>query len=131
MRRAAWIVLCSGLGCGGAGAADDIDVMAEAADASSRASASTAIADAKGVSSLFVKEDPTLDVTKTAAANADAVATQLSASVCATATVTHAAGSVTVGVDFGAGCTIAKLGTVSGAASVTVGKQITKLTVDC
>jgi hypothetical protein len=125
MRRAAFFVLCA-LGCNH-NVADDVDVMAEAADASSRASSVTAVASAKAVTALFVQEDPTLDVSRTALANADAVATQLTGAVCGTATVTHAAGSATVSVDFGAGCTVPNVGFVAGAASVTISKQLSRL----
>ncbi len=110
--------------CGGAGLTDEVDVPAEAAAAAPRGSAATTVAAAKAVSSLFVQEDPTLDITKTAGQNADAVALQLRASACATANVTHSLGMTTVSVDFGAGgCMVNNVGTVSGAVSATVSKQ--------
>jgi hypothetical protein len=71
---------------------------------------------------LGVHEDPTIDPTKGAGANADAIAAQLTASVtpCANAKITHAPNTTMLAVDFGAGCTLPHVGAVSGSVSVTV-----------
>ena len=43
--------------------------------------------------------------------------------------VTHAAGSTTVAIDFGAGCTVASLGTVAGTVSATVTKTASTISI--
>ena len=110
--------------CGSSKPEDGVDTDAEAVSAAASGTSATSLANAKGVTSLFVKEDPTIDPALTAKQNADAVATQLqsSLSACAAASVTHAAGSTTVAVDFGAGCTVGSVGTVSGKVNATVSK---------
>ncbi len=122
---------------------DDIDTATESKTAASRGNSSTTVSASKSITELFVHEDPTIDPSKTAQQNADAVATELknSVSACPSAKITHATGSVSVSVDFGTGCTIpsvSTMGTISGSASVTVAKTtaislsfaFTKLTVN-
>lgn len=121
-------------------AGDDIDLAAESTNVAEHGASATATASAKATTELFVHEDPTLDVTKTAAQNADAVAAQATASVssCASAKVTHATGDVSITVDFGSGCTIKSVsysGTVAaklsaGAGGITVAFTFTDLDVD-
>jgi hypothetical protein len=119
MRRL--ICLCAMVGCGGA--AGGVDSAAAAADVAPHGTSVMVIGAAKAVSSLFVQEDPTLDPTKSAGQNADAVAMQLRGSACASANVTHTLGMTTVSVDFGTGCTVNHVGTISGMVSATVSKS--------
>ena len=114
------------------GGSTDVDTTAEAKDTATHGDAPTTIANAKAVSSLFVQEDPTIDPTKTAAANADAVAQQLHSSVmasCTKASIAHASGALTVSIDFGTGCTVAKAGTVAGTVMATVAKTGDTVTI--
>jgi hypothetical protein len=106
---------------------DDIDIPVATSDTATRGTAPTSISDTKSVRELFVQEDPTIDPTKTAAQNADAIVAQLQSVLggdgggCAGAQITHATGSVVVSVSFGAGCTVPSLGlTVAGSASASV-----------
>lgn len=76
----------------------------------------------KAVMNGFIEDDPTLDLTKDAAGNADNIAARVQAETasCAGVSVSHADASATVAVDFGAGCTLATSGAqVSGRASAT------------
>ncbi len=123
-------LICAIAGCGGLGAGShpdmgaDIDYVAESAASAPHGATPTTLANAKGVTSLFVQEDPTLDPNGTAGANADAVAAQLTGAVasCVNPSITHTAGSVTVTIDFGAACVIPKVGAVSGMVAATVSK---------
>jgi len=121
---------------GAAGGGDEsdtpgLDGSAEAARvAGGEASAQNALASAKAVLAGFIEDDPTLDTTKDAAANADAIAARITEQSGGCAVVTHAAGSPTVTADFGAGCTLKESGvTVSGKVSLTVTSEAGKVTV--
>ena len=98
------ILVVAGCGPPGDTNSDGVDLDAESAYAAQSGTSATSLTNAKAVTELFVKEDPTIDVTKSVTANADAVAAQVK-SACPGATVTHATGSLQVAVDFGAGCT--------------------------
>ena len=95
---------------------DDVDPQAESADSATYGDSTTKLTSAKAITELFVQEDPTIDTAKTAGQNADAVAAQIAASTstCATITIAHVPGDASVTADFGTGCTIGSLGTVSG-----------------
>ncbi len=125
MERSLWgiVALSAGLlACGNMDDTDGVDDGAEATEAAGHGTSPTALSATKGVAELFVQEDPTIDVSKDAGANADAIAMRLmnSTTGCATAQVTHTMGMTSVAVDFGAGCALPPLGTVSGAASAMV-----------
>jgi hypothetical protein len=128
MKRASWwLIGCAWLlGCGNSPQA--VDVPGEATSAAAQASAIEGLTSVKAATSLFVLEDPTLDLTRSAGQNADSIAQQLQSLSCANFKLTHAAGMVTVSADFGAGCTTAK-GTFAGAATATVSKQAGSLSV--
>jgi hypothetical protein len=123
MERSLWrvVALCAGL-CGCGAMDDGVDDDAEATEAAGHGTSATTLAATKGITELFVQEDPTIDVSKDAPTNADAIAARLMTSTmgCATAKVTHTMGTIMVGVDFGAGCMLPPLGTVSGSATATV-----------
>ncbi len=117
---------------GGDDAAYVADPAAEAASTAPTAESASGLAGAKTVSELFVHEDPTLDVTKSAGQNADAVAAQIASSTsgCASAKVTHSSGAVTVSANFGTGCSIDGGSTqISGAANLTVSAASGAITV--
>lgn len=102
---------------------DDAPVL-DTTELGARGTQPTALASAKAVAGLFVKEDPTIDTAKSAGDNADAIAQELakSTNTCAQVKITHEAGSVTVSADFGTtGCSIGSVGTVTGKVTVTVG----------
>jgi hypothetical protein len=106
---------------------DGIDIPTTVNDTATRGTTPTSISDTKSVRELFVEEDPTIDPTKTAAQNADAIVAQLESVLggdgggCAGAQITHATGSVVVSVVFGTGCTVSSLGlTVAGSTSASV-----------
>jgi hypothetical protein len=114
----------------GAAPADDIDLDAESANVAAHGESATSTASAKATTELFVHEDPTLDMTKSAGQNADAVAAQLTTSVapCANAKVTHTTGNVGVSVTFGTDCTIGGVA-YSGTVAATLSGGATGLTV--
>jgi hypothetical protein len=120
------------MGCSSSGASTMIDISAEARDAAAQAAAPTLLAGAKGVQALFVQEDPTVDINKTAGQNADKMAAQVMAKVtpCAGAQVTHAAGDAGVTVDFGTGCQVVGTGTLEGHVTTTVTKMGTTVVVN-
>lgn len=105
---------------------DTVDVVSEGQKLSVSGGESTSATHAKSVAHLFVDDDPTLDVSKSASDNAAAIQQRLATTVqavCPGATVTRTGDTVTV--NFGTACVIDPIGTVSGAASVTVTKPTT------
>jgi hypothetical protein len=112
---------------------EDIDYASESSDTASHGSAPDSLSTSKALSSLFVKEDPTLNLSLTAAQNADAVAAQLATSVmistCANASITHTTGTLGVMLSFGTGCTLPNIGSISGAANATIAKVAGTITV--
>jgi hypothetical protein len=118
-------LLVLAIGCDGEG----IDTVAETTDASIHALTTTSVAYAKGVASLFVVEDPTLDVTKTAEQNADAIAAQAAAALPGAA-LTHTAGTATLTLNFDGISAVANLGVLAGSVAVTVSRAATSLTVN-
>lgn len=109
--------------CGGAAAVDESDDALASAQAASRGghtSALTAATTAAPLSAAGV-----VDASKSAVENADAIAAQLTSKVsgCASAMVSHGAGSVSVSVNFGSGCSVAGYGTVAGSFVLTVSKD--------
>jgi hypothetical protein len=110
--------------------ADEIDAVREARDAADRGTDPTTLAAAKGVTELFVAEDPTIDPAATPEVNADNVFNNLKSSTvpCAGAMIAHAANTTTVSVDFGAGCSL-PVGTLGGKASATLSKMAATTTV--
>ena len=110
--------------------ADDIDLAAESTRLGVRGTFATSMNASKAVTELFVKEDPTLDVKRTAAANADAVAQQLHASLasCATASITHAPSDVNIALAFHGVCSVGA-NTFAGGATAKVEKGAGSITV--
>lgn len=125
--------------CGGNDSnGDPVDTDAEVAATAQHGSISGMIGSAKGISSLFVAEDPTLDPSKSAGQNAGAIAARLMSSTGGCGSVMYVTGQVMVTVNFGAGCSLSPLGTLSGSVSakvtsmngVTVLLTFSNLTVD-
>jgi hypothetical protein len=126
----------AGNDAGSATDSNDIDIPTETAATATRGTTTTSLEDTKAVSEMFVQEDPTIDPSRTAGANADAITAQVSAMLgedggaCASARITHAAGDVTVSVNFASGCTIAALGiTVAGSVSASVSESAGATTI--
>jgi hypothetical protein len=117
--------------CGKADTTTDdpvVDVVTEAQALSDQGGQSTSAAQAKGITELFVQEDPTLDVTQTAQQNAANVEAQVKTTVqtaCPGATITLDSATATVTVNFGSACTLPNLGTVSGTVTATVTQPVT------
>jgi hypothetical protein len=102
--------------CGKAEEVDEDGVQAQVA--ALRGGGEAAVSASGAMSSMSTSG--VVDPSKDAAANADAIAAALSAKVCPTGSVMHQAGSTAVTVDFGAGCSVGDVGTVSGAMGLTV-----------
>jgi hypothetical protein len=137
MQRALVLVVALAA-CGGNDSGDPIDTDAEVAATAQHGSIGGMIGSAKGVSSLFVAEDPTLDPSKSAGQNAGAIAAQLMNAVGSCGGVMYITGQVMVSVNFGSGCSLSPLGTLSGSVTATVSTlngvtvllTFTNLTVD-
>jgi len=111
------------LACGGSeqGGTDEVDLVAERAAFLPHGQAPTVAATAKGVTALFIQEDPTLDPGASAATNAQNIKTQVSQALasCPNATIATS-GEASVTVAFGSGCSVAGLGSLSGSVGVAV-----------
>jgi hypothetical protein len=79
--------------------------------------ATVAVSDAQSVTTLFVGDDDSALVSATVGAATDTLSANVSTaagSTCAAASFTHAPGGSTLMANFGSGCTLPRLGTVSG-----------------
>lgn len=105
--------------CGGADDSDEALASAQAASRGTYTSALSASATAAPLSASGA-----VDATRTAEATADAIAAQLASKIsgCAGASVAHGAGTATLSVNFGSGCSVAGYGTLSGSLQLTVSK---------
>jgi hypothetical protein len=125
MRRLSLLLAATLAACGTSGTTDTVDPTSEAPVGGHTAASATTATSAKGVSELFVQEDPTLDVTASAAQNAQDVQTQVQGKLstsCPGASVQLDAATATVTVDFGSSCTLPNLGAVSGSVSAAISK---------
>jgi hypothetical protein len=108
-------------GCGGNDPnGDPVDTDAEVTATAQHGSIAGIIGSAKGISSLFVAEDPTLDPTKSAGQNTGAIAAQLMSAAGSCGSVMYVTGQVMVSVNFGAGCSLPPLGNLSGSVTAKV-----------
>jgi hypothetical protein len=101
--------------------APSLTAEAEAADVAAReGDAQTALTATKGALHGFLDEDPTLDLAKSAAENAQAIVARVEAEAPGCAQITHTAGTPTVSVVFSS-CALASTGVVvSGTVGLTV-----------
>lgn len=128
MRRSMLILLVLPLwvsACGKAEEADDDTARAQAA--ALRSGAPTAVSASGAMASLSTSG--VVDPSKSAGANADAIAAALAAKVCPVGSVTHQMGSALLSVDFGSGCAIGEVGTVSGSMGIIVASDGEKVSV--
>lgn len=119
MRRSRIVLFVLPLMMFACGKAEEVDEDGVQAQAAALRGGGEAAVNASGAMSSM-STSGVVDPSKDAAANADAIAAALSAKVCPTGAVSHQMGSTVVTVDFGAGCSVGDVGTVSGAMGLTV-----------
>ncbi|MBK8480265.1 MAG: hypothetical protein IPL40_03680 [Proteobacteria bacterium] len=113
------LLACGASGDAGADLETDLDLVAERAAFLPHGQAPTVAATAKGVAALFVQEDPTLEPGASAATNAENVRAQVSLALttCPAASISLS-GEASLVVDFGAGCSVPGVGSLSGSVGV-------------
>jgi signaling mucin MSB2 len=144
-RMSAVLSLFISAACGGSSMTSDetplVDADAESLKVASHAMGASALSHGKAVTEAFVHEDPTIDTSKSAGDNGDAIAAQIQAATamsCPSAQIVHAMGSATLSVTFpSSGCKISgvpvsgqvDIGVATAPPMVSVSFKFTTLTV--